>query len=128
MLGLTPNRVAAISSVAADAGAAVVALTGTLPTNLQTTAVLVAACLAKTGVVLKFLQGSQNWDAIQARAAVLVNNIPAPQVAEPVAVNQVPVTLAPPEQPVYGAAPNDTWPQVDPTYNPQVAGAPDPHE
>lgn len=94
MLGLTPNRVAAISSVAADAGAAVVALTGTLPHNYQTTAVLVAALLAKSGVVLKYLQGSQNWDQIQADLAAKVSEV------------------------------NDPWPTVDPTYAPATAGAP----
>lgn len=121
MLGLTPNRVAAISSVAADAGAAVTVLTGTLPTNLQTTAVLVAALLAKSGVVLKFLQGSQNWDAIAAGVATRVSLVPDQPPAAPVtleAPNQ-------PEQTYNGTAPDDPWPTVDPVYAPPVAGHPD---
>src|SRR5581483_5888391 len=99
MLGLTPNRVAAISSVAADAGAAVVALTGTLPPGWQPTAVLAAACLAKSGVVLKFLQCSQNWDTLQTQAAVALNRVPG---GAPVA--EIPATLPDSEQ--------DTGPSV----------------
>lgn len=84
MLGLTPNRVAAIGSVAADLSAVALVVTNNLPHNYQATGVLAAALLAKAGVVVKYLDGAQNIDTLEHDAALYLNHSQQPAVTSEV--------------------------------------------
>lgn len=62
----TANRVATIVTDLTALAAFIAALVGTFPTAWQNTALAIVAVVTKLANGLKFLDGSQKWDAIQA--------------------------------------------------------------
>jgi hypothetical protein len=63
---LPANRVAAIATWLAALGALILAVEGTLPTGWENAALAVAALLTKAATALKFMTGSQKYDALTA--------------------------------------------------------------
>lgn len=65
----TANRVAAISTWLTALAALIVGVTGTLPIGWQNGAAVGAALLTKAVVAVKFMDGSQKFDALTAASA-----------------------------------------------------------
>lgn len=65
----TANRVAAISTWLTAFAALIVGVTGTLPIGWQNGAAVGAALLTKAVVTIKFMDGSQKFDALTAANA-----------------------------------------------------------
>ena len=58
------NRVAAVATWLAALAAFVLAIEGTLPTGWENAALAIAALLTKGATALKFMTGSQKYDAL----------------------------------------------------------------
>jgi len=82
---LSANRVAAIATWLAAAGAAVAAAVGALPHNWQASAVVIAALLAKAATAWKYLEGAQRSEALHATTPAPAPADSAPAAAAPVA-------------------------------------------
>ena len=68
---ITPNRVASVLGSVAGLGVAVYGIVGSLPEKWQPPVLIIGGLAAHAGVVIKYLQGCQNWDQILANAGQL---------------------------------------------------------
>lgn len=66
---MSANRVAALIAVLTQVGVIAAAIAGAFPGKYGDTIAIGAALLTKAAVVVKFLDGSQKYDALIARAA-----------------------------------------------------------
>lgn len=95
---LTPNRIAALATWLTGLSAFILGIAHTLPGTWANYALIAAGLLTKVVTTLKFLDGSQKWDAIQATVTpkVAASSLPTdeeeegegPDKLDPPVVNQ----------------------------------------